>query len=77
MSAKVAHKIFHEHYSPEVTVSVDSLNQLAGRIRRTQPPDIILAVNKESWAISPRSVASEEVSHGMHRSKSPTLANYL
>lgn len=60
MSAKEAHKIFYDYFSTEVAVSVDGLNQLAGRLRRIQSPEVVSAKNTEIWALP----ASEQVSHG-------------
>lgn len=58
MSAKETHKKFYNYYSTNVAVSVDSLNQLAGRLRRIQSPEVVSAKNTEAWALP----ASEKVS---------------
>lgn len=67
MSAKMVHKNFYDQYNPEVAVSIDSLTQLAGRIRRTQPWEVVSCVSGERWAIAAKPAASEEVSHGVHQ----------
>lgn len=61
MPAKETHKKFYNHYSTNVAVSVDSLNQLAGRLRRIQSPEVVLAKNTEAWAL-PAGSASAKVS---------------
>ncbi|KAL0635802.1 hypothetical protein Q9L58_005235 [Maublancomyces gigas] len=63
MSAKMVHKNFYDYFNPEVAVSVDSLTQLAGRIRRTQPREVVSCVSGERWDIAAKPAASEEVSH--------------
>lgn len=65
MTAKKTHQIFHEHFNPEVKVSVDGINQLAGRMRRTQPPEVVSVVHNEPWAFSVARAPSEEVSHSL------------
>lgn len=52
MSAVKTHEAFHAYFDPEVSVSVDGLNQLVGRLRRVQPKEVISAKNKEPWAMS-------------------------
>lgn len=59
MSAKEVHKSFYDYFSTEVAVSVDGLNQLAGRLRRVQSPEVVSAKNTEIWAIP--------VSHGVRQ----------
>lgn len=74
MSARTVHKNFCDHYNPEVAVSIDSLTQLAGRIRRTQPREVVSCVSGDRWAIA--TTASEEVSYGVHQSRPLQLTKY-
>lgn len=50
-SAIKTHSIFHSYFKPDVAISVDGLNQLFGRLRRTQPKEVLSTANHEPWAV--------------------------